>query len=257
MTTLEWDAATYHRISDPQFGWGSKLLDRIALRGDEAVLDVGCGSGRLTAELLRRLPRGQVVGLDFSENMLHQARQNLAEFSGRILLVLADAARIPFAARFDGVFSNAAFHWVKDHPRLFRSVFAALKPGGWLEAQCGGGPNLDQLHRRALDLMAKPRLAPFFADWSNPWEFSSPEAAAERLRAAGFVAVKAWLESTPMSWPDATVYKEYLATVVLRTYLARIPDADLRADFLDELARLDPTFTLDYWRLNLSARKPA
>jgi trans-aconitate 2-methyltransferase len=188
--------------------------------------------------------------------MLGEASETLAEFGDRVSLVRADAQQLPFRERFDGVFSNAAFHWVKDHPRLFASVFAALKPGGWLEAQCGGGPNLARLHQRAEEFMAEPRFAPFFIQWSDPWEFTFPEQTADRLRRAGFTAVKTWLEPAEMSWPDAPSYKEYLATVVMRTYIACISDAAVREEFLDEMVRRDPSFTLDYWRINMSARKP-
>jgi trans-aconitate 2-methyltransferase len=254
--TCEWNAAAYHRVSDPQFGWGLRLLERVSLAGNETVLDAGCGTGRLTTELLARLPGGRVVGVDLSENMMSEARQTLAKFGDRVLLVRADAAQLPFRERFDGVFSNATFHWVRNHPQLFASLFAALKPGGWLEVQCGGGPNLDRLHRRAEKLMAQPRFAPFFADWVEPWEFATAEQTSDRLRAAGFTAIKTWVEQSDMTWREAKDYKEYLATVVMRTYISRIPDAALSNDFLDEMVRLDPAHTLDYWRLNMSARKP-
>src|SRR5688572_4664623 len=92
----EWNAATYHRVSGPQFTWGQAVLDRLPLRGDETVLDVGCGTGRLTALLLERLPRGRAVGIDFSANMLSTARRELpAEQRPRATFVHADASALP------------------------------------------------------------------------------------------------------------------------------------------------------------------
>jgi len=136
--TREWNATDYHRLSGPQVSWGKKVLARIRLRGDEMLLDAGCGTGRLTAELLQSLPRGRVVGVDLSENMLAGARGYLArDFEGKFRLVVADLQDLPFERVFDGIFSTAAFHWVPDHDRLFRSLFRALRPGGWLRAQCG------------------------------------------------------------------------------------------------------------------------
>ncbi len=111
-SSREWNSDAYHRLSAPQVSWGKKVLSRLRLRGDEAVLDAGCGTGRLTAELLEALPRGRVVGIDLSQNMLRSAREHLAQFQLRANLVVCDLLRLPFAASFDGIVSTAAFHWV-------------------------------------------------------------------------------------------------------------------------------------------------
>jgi trans-aconitate 2-methyltransferase len=139
--TREWDAEAYHRLSNAQFSWGKNVLARVPLRGDETILDAGCGTGRLTGELLERLPQGRVVAVDLSDNMLRAARARLSQrFGERITFACVDIQRLPFVEVFDGVFSTATFHWAKDHDRLFREIHTALKPGGWLVAQCGGGP---------------------------------------------------------------------------------------------------------------------
>src|SRR5207237_6572203 len=156
-------------------------------RGDEMVLDAGCGTGRVTAELLNRLPRGRVVALDLSFNMLRDARKALAgRFGPHANFVHADLLALPFVGAFDGVFSTAVFHWVRDHDRLFRELFAALKPGGWLLAQCGGGANLVRLRERANTLMRSPKYAAFFGDWNEPWEYPDPLLTGQRLLRAGF-----------------------------------------------------------------------
>src|SRR3954462_5800691 len=72
--TREWDATSYHRLSNPQYSWGRRVLARVAPRGDETIIDAGCGTGRLTVELAALVPRGRVLAVDLSENMLHQAR---------------------------------------------------------------------------------------------------------------------------------------------------------------------------------------
>ena len=133
------------------------------LRGDETVLDAGCGTGRLTAELGELLPRGRVVAIDQSRNMLSAAREFLAPFGGRVELVLADAKALPFRDAFDGIFSTATFHWIKDHDRLFASLFRALRPGGWLCTQCGGAGNTARLLARVSALCATEPYAAYFA----------------------------------------------------------------------------------------------
>ena len=259
-TNREWNSEAYHRLSRPQFEWGLKVLDRLPLRGDETVADAGCGSGKVTAKLLERLPRGQVVAMDLSENMLQTAREHLEpKFPGQVFFVTADLHDIPLDGVLDGVFSTAAFHWVPDHERLFRSLFRSLKSGGWLEAQCGGGPNLARVRERALALMSRPDFAPSFAGWVPPWQYPDDITTAKRMRSAGFVEIKTWLEEAPATLSDAAEYKEFLATVTLHRHIARIPDPALREYFLGELARQaatdNPPFTLDYWRLNLSGKK--
>src|SRR5580704_19370963 len=95
--TREWNSAVYHRLSGPQVSWGKKVLSRLQLRGDEVVLDAGCGTGRLTAELLEALPNGRVVGIDLSQNMLHSAREHLSgPFGTQLSLVACDLLRLPF-----------------------------------------------------------------------------------------------------------------------------------------------------------------
>src|SRR5262245_40282933 len=120
----EWDAATYHRVSEPQFEWGRKVLARLALAGDETVLDAGCGTGRLTALLLGRLPRGRVIGLDQSASMLATAREFLTpRFGSQVELIETDLLDLDLDRACDAVFSTATFHWVLDHDRLFARLF--------------------------------------------------------------------------------------------------------------------------------------
>src|SRR5829696_8801002 len=107
----EWDATTYHRVSNPQFGWGQRVLDRVPLRGDETVVDAGCGSGRLTAELLKRLPRGRVIAVDRSQNMLRAAGEYLRPLFGeRVRFVRAGLQSLRLEESVDGIFSTATFH---------------------------------------------------------------------------------------------------------------------------------------------------
>jgi len=257
----EWDAATYHRVSEPQFEWGLKVLARLPLAGDETVMDAGCGTGRLTSLLLERLPRGRVIAVDQSANMLAAARQLLApRYPGQVEFIETDLLALDLDAACDAVFSTATFHWVLDHDRLFARLFHALRPRGRLVAQCGGGENLRRFHDRALALCRAPDLAPYFAGAGEPWYFADPASTATRLRAAGFFAVETSLEPAPTPFPDAAAFRTFVERVVLRPLLARIPDAGQRERFVDALveqARSDhPPFELDYWRLNLSALRP-
>lgn len=222
------------------------------------MLDAGCGTGRLTAELLDALPRGRVVGIDLSQNMLRSACEHLAHFEGRANLVLCDLLHLPFEARFDVIVSTAAFHWVLDHDQLFANLRRALTPGGWLEAQCGGGPNIFCLRERANELAATPNFASFFAGFREPWLFQDAEGAAQTLLRAGFVKVETSIEAAPTILESAGQYNEFVRNIILRRHLENIPSEQLRAEFMAELTDRasgdNPPFSLDYWRLNLRAR---
>ena len=259
--SAEWNASTYHRVANPHVGWGQRVLARLPLRGDETVADAGCGTGRLTAELLERLPRGHVIAIDGSANMLQVAADHLRpRFGDRVSFRQADLQELTLPVPVDAIFSTATFHWIPDHDRLFRHLLAALRPGGHLVAQCGGGPNLAGLMTEVTRLQHEPEFARYYNDWREFWEFADAETTASRLHAAGFIDVATSVEEAPTTLPNAREYHEYLETVVLRLHLAPLPDAATRTAFLNRLTSIagstQPPFFLDYWRLNLSGRRP-
>jgi len=255
----EWNSSAYHRLSGPQVGWGKKVLARLQLRGDELLLDAGCGTARLTADLLELLPHGGVVGVDLSQNMLGAARDHLSARPGiRVNFVTCDLLYLPFAGAFDGIVSTAAFHWVLDHDRLFANLYQALRSGGWLEAQCGGGPNLKLLRDRAGALAAEPKFARYFEGFREPWLFQDAESAADCLRRAGFVEVETLIEPALTVLGTVDEYREFVSSIILRQHLQKLPP-DLRREFMEILAGRssedDPPWSLDYWRLNLRGRR--
>jgi trans-aconitate 2-methyltransferase len=256
----DWNSTVYHRLSEPQFEWGRRLVDSIVLDGPALVLDVGCGTGRVTEKLIERLPAARVVAVDSSNAMITAARRSLSGPGRRVGCVQADGAALPFQGAVDLIFSTAAFHWIKDHERLFRSLYAALKTPGRLMAQCGGGPNLARFRGDCVFVMGLPPFEPWFTGWTEPCEFADAETTARRLRQAGFVDVATRVFPSPVVLPDAAEYREFIEHVTCGPYLIRLPTADLRGRFLDALvaraARAEPPFSLDYWRLNLSAEKP-
>lgn len=256
----EWDSSAYHRISAPQFSWGKKVLDRIDLRGDEHVLDAGCGTGKLTAELLEMLPRGRALGLDLSQNMLRSARESVPPaLAPRISFVAADLLHLPFEGAFDGIFSTATFHWVTDHDALFHGLHRALRPGGWLLAQCGGAGNIDRFLTRAATVSQKSPYDQFVGAYRHSWTYADPATTARRLKAAGFLEIETGLELAPTRFENETQFVEFASKVILHRLLEHFPEEEMRRGFMQEVAALaaqdDPPYELDYVRLNLRARK--
>ena len=257
----DWNAASYHKVSGPQTSWGQKVLNRLTVNGDERAIDAGCGSGRLTGELMERLPNGPLVAIDRSWNMLMTARANLRPVLGsRVSFVQVSLPDLPFADWADLVFSTATFHWIKDHPALFAGIFRTLRSGGRLHAQCGGGPNLRRAHELAEQVMQAAPFKSYFGDWPGPWEFANAEVTASRLQKAGFIDIDTNLEEAPTTLATEADYREFVTTVIYHSHLERLPEARTKQAFIDrvtELAAKEVTpFTLDYWRLNMQARKP-
>lgn len=250
MRPRDWDAATYHRVSAPQVAWAEEVLERLDLNGNETVLDAGCGSGRVTQMLLDRLPRGRVIAVDAAPAMVERARETLDD---RATVFRADLVDLTLAYPVDAAFSNAVFHWVPDHDRLFAQMHTALRPGGRLVAQCGGKGNVERFHAAARRIADEQPFAEHLGGWLGPWNFQSAEATTARLEQTGFVNVRCSLEPCPVVPPEPHAY---LATVCLGYHLEQLPD-ELREPYVNAVAeRLGDPPELDYVRLNIDARRP-
>ena len=244
----DWDAATYQRISAPMEALGRDVVDRLALRGDETVLDAGCGTGRVTAALLDRLPDGRVIGVDGSPSMIDEARANLP---ADVDLRVADLLELELDEPVDAILSTATFHWILDHPRLFARLHAALAPGGQLVAQCGGRGNVAAVKAAGLAVARRPPFAEHLEDWGTDWAFAGPEETAGRLRAAGFTDVWCWLSRAEIDPEDPSAY---LRAICLGSFLEQLP-AELHADFVAQArAELPEPLRIGYVRLNILAR---
>jgi trans-aconitate 2-methyltransferase len=244
----DWDAATYDRIADPMTRWGGVVLERLPLAGDETVLDAGCGSGRVTEQLVERLPNGRVIALDASPSMVEEAQRRLARFGDRIDYVVGDLGRpivLPGGGLVDAILSTATFHWVPDHDALFRNLAAVVRPGGRLVAQCGGAGNIASI--RAI-------LATVGDGWLGDVHFETPEATAARLAAAEFVDVETWLQPEPTRLAPGEPLETFLRTVILGDHVARLAP-DERDAFVRDVAGRMAEPVIDYVRLNIVATR--
>ena len=249
--TRDWNAESYDRVSTPQLEMALPVLDRLPLTGGETVLDAGCGSGRVTAVLLERLPRGAVVAADAAPSMIDQARERFGSEPRVRVLDPVSLTELELAAPVDAAFSNAVFHWIKDHDALFERLHAVLRPGAPLVAQCGGKGNIDVFRRLADQVAAEPPYAEHMSEFAGPWNYAGPAETEERLGRAGFEDVRCWLEPWPVT-PDEPV--EYASTVCLGNHLEELPE-ELREPFAAEVVRRSgEPFRLEYVRLNITAR---
>ena len=169
-------------------------------------------------------------------------------------MIEADLAALRLDEPVEAVFSNAVFHWVPDHAALFAALFAALRPGGRLEAQCGGEGNVQRFHEAVREVGEREPFREFLAGWEGPWNFAGAEETAARLRAAGFERIETSLAPWPVAPEEPS---EYLRTVCLGYHLKRLPE-ELRDRYAEAVAEAcGQPLWLDYVRLNISAARPA
>ena len=240
-----WDARTYDQSSAPQQEWAADVLARlVGIAQDATILDVGCGTGRVTESLVALVPRGRVLAIDASADMVELARKRLGD---RAQVWCQDVLDLDLREPIDVIVSTATLHWVTDHDRLWRRLADALRPAGVLEAQCGGKGNIARV-REAIDAVAGD-LAPELAGWS-PWCFAGPEETKRRLHDAGFTEARCWLEDRPANPADT---EAFVRTSILPAHLARLPED--RRDVFSAAVAAAVTPPLDYVRLNVSAMR--
>jgi trans-aconitate 2-methyltransferase len=248
MAARDWDAPTYERLSAPMTAMGVDVLDRLVLRGDETVLDAGCGTGNVTRVLLDRLPRGHVIAVDAAPSMVEQARELLPP---EVDVRQADLLELTLDEPVDAILSTATFHWIGDHDRLFANLHAALRPGGRLVAQCGGYGNVAEIKRAAFDAAAEPRFAPYLDGWEGDWNFATAEDTERCLLAAGFTDVWCWLTRVDVDPGDPT---GYLRAICLGSFVTRLPEDEHVPFVAAALERLPAPLEIHYVRLNMLAR---
>ena len=245
LQTVEWDPADYTANSSAQLAWAREQIARLDLHGDERILDVGCGDGRITAELASRVPRGMVVGVDSSPAMLAFARDAFPTRTHPNLEFRAmDARQLHAGLPFDLIFSNAVLHWVDDHPAFVRAAAGCLRSGGRLVASCGGKGNAREVFAVLRATMRMKRWRPFFRRVQAPYFFHSPEEYERWFPRYGFRSLQvrlvprdtpfdreslaAWLRTTWLPYTQrvpATARREFVTEVVNRYLTRHYPDA--------------------------------
>src|SRR6266487_909050 len=254
----KWNPEEYAKHSAAQLAWARELIARLKLRGDESVLDIGSGDGKVTAEIAAALPRGRVVGLDGSREMVQFARAHYDDKQfPNLEFVCLDARRIELNRRFDIVFSNAALHWIEDHPAVLKGVSLVMRSGGKLIFSCGGRGNAVEMLETVEAITAKNRWRKYFEKFAfhyyfyGPYEYSRwlPEAGLSSLRVElvprdmphpGAEGLAAWIRTTWMPFTERVPESERkeLIQEIVKTYLHRFP-VDSAGDAYVKMVRLE------------------
>jgi trans-aconitate 2-methyltransferase len=230
-----WDPKLYSSNSSPQQAWGITLLAKLNLNGNEKVLDVGCGDGKLSVEIAKKLPEGSVLGIDLSNEMITFARNHYPpkQFPN-LTFIQTDASKLTFNSEFDIAFSNATFHWIRDHEPVLKCLWKCLKPGGLLLAQFGGRRNAEEIFKIVELMIENGKWSPYFRDFVFPFRFYELEEYRDLLKNTSFSVKR--LEKIPkdMVLEGKKGLSEWMSASIMHPYIKRIPQ-NMKEDFMNEL----------------------
>ena len=234
MTSYRWDAKDYADHSLVQQTWARELIEKLDLHGNETLLDIGCGDGKVSAEIASHLPDGSVMGVDSSADMISAAQSGFGKYEfSNIRFQVADASKLMFDNQFDIVFSNAALHWVRNHVPVLKGIFASLKKGGRILLQMGGQGNAADIISVMNSMITSPKWHTYFKDFGFPFGFHHPDDYHTWLDEAGFKSVDARLIPKDMRYADRAGLFGWVRTTWL-PYTQRIPE-NIRKEFINEL----------------------
>jgi trans-aconitate 2-methyltransferase len=263
MTTY-WNAEKYSQIGTPMTHWATDLISDLQFRGDETVMDAGCGSGVVTLQIAEKLPKGTIYAVDSSTEMIASLKNRLSihqpPLTCRIEPIIAELVSVILPSPVDLVFSNAVFHWIQDDDGLFSNLYRQAKAGGKLRAQCGGFGNIARLYEAVDVVQQKPEYSAL-RHFRDSKKYRSAPQAVKALQKAGWTDVRANTFEAPIPFPDHAKAAEYVGTIALRDHLVQLP-LELHQKYLNDvvstsIAQHGEPFVLDYVRLNLWGTKAA
>jgi trans-aconitate 2-methyltransferase len=257
-----WNPEDYSRHSAGQEAWARELLAGLDLRPDDRVLDLGCGDGRITAMIAERVPEGRVVGVDRSDDMIRHARRQ--HRAPNLAFQREDARALPFEADFTVVFSNAALHWVREHPPVLAGIARALRPGGRCRMQMGGQGNAAGVIAALEAVMTNPEWRDAFEGFEFPFGFHEPESYRHWLGEAGLTPGQVRLLGKDLVHPDRDAFAGWLRTA-WPAYTGRVPpgrrerflEAVIDRYLADHPAGATGHIHVAMVRLQVEARKPS
>lgn len=259
-----WDAKDYAKNSQNQFQWAKELIQKLKLQGNEALLDIGCGDGKITAELAKCLPNGRAVGIDSSAQMIKLAQTNFPkEDYPNLDFQVMDARKLSFQEEFNLIFSNAALHWIVDQKSVLEGVKRSLKPIGRFVVQMAGKGNAQDIISILSDLLTENPWKQYFVGFAFPYGFFSAEEYRAFLFEAGLKPLRVELFSRDMKHVGEDGLAGWIRTTWL-PYTERLP-VELRDLFVKEIVcrylenhsiGADGVVHLGMMRLEVEACKP-
>lgn len=187
---MRWDAEIYGTTDWPQTDAGRKLIRMASVKTDDSVLDIGCGTGRLTSELARLAHTGRVVGIDPSAEMLGKARK-VAASAQNMTLIQMPAQGMDFREEFTAVYSNSAFQWIREQEEVLDLSYRALKNKGRIAIQLSAPDFCWAMTENIQSAISALKLESTFSRMEPPWRFPLAKEMEASLEDAGFRNVRA------------------------------------------------------------------
>jgi trans-aconitate 2-methyltransferase len=235
MHTYRWNAAEYAKSSKTQLIWARELIGKLELKGTERLLDIGCGDGKVTAEIAACVPYGSVVGVDSSTEMIALASRTYPmEVLPNLHFQQEDARSLPFFGEFDIIFSNAVLHWVLDHGPVLRGIFEGLKHKGKILLQMGGKGNASDVCAAFDTLQSRSEWRSYFEGFGFPYGFYGPEEYREWIHESGLCPNRVELINKEAVHDNRSAFERWIRTTWL-PYTERVPE-DKRNAFIEHLA---------------------
>ena len=235
--SYSWNSGDYARHSAAQYRWAEEMIGKLQLQGEEAVIDIGCGDGKVTAMIASHLKGGSVTGIDSATGMIALALKNYPSVEyPNLSFAMRDVTALDFDNRFDVAFSNATLHWVKDQPSALRGIRRALKRPGRILFQMGGKGNAQDIIETVTELMGTEKWRAYFDGFSFPYVFCSPSEYEQWLIDAGLSPVRAELIPKDMTQEGRGGLAGWIRTTWL-PYTERIPESE-RARFIGDIIDL-------------------
>jgi trans-aconitate 2-methyltransferase len=230
----KWNPGDYEKSSEAQLSWAKELLHKLKLMGDERVLDIGSGNGRVTAEISKKLTNGSILGIDSSKDMIIYAQKKYPHRQfPNLSFELINVEDMNFDKAFDVVFSNAALHWVTDHRNIINRIKNSLRPKGRVLLQMGGKGNASEILEMADKIINEVRWKEYFTNFTFPYGFYTVEDYQEWVFQAGLRAKSIKLIPKDMTQKGRPGLASWIRTTWL-PYTQRVPE-DLRDDFINEM----------------------
>ncbi len=255
----EFNGKKYKKASTHQRQWGAKLIAELDLKGNEHILDLGCGDGALSAQLADLVPKGSVIGVDASQSMIDVAQNHK---SNNLSFLRKDINSLDFEGEFDLVFSNAALHWIKDHKTLLNRIYRSLRDNGIIRFNFGGEGNCPHLFKAIKSAMTQRRYSRYFSDFAWPWFMPSVGEYKALVQQIPFRDIRVWGENADRYFPNSNAMIKWVEQPSLVPFLKCVAPTDKNTfrDFvveriIQETLQEDGTCFEIFRRVNVYAKR--
>lgn len=259
MPLSHWDGDEYSKVSLPQYEINKSFLNNYNFRGNENILDIGCGSGKTTRAMTAKIPLGTALGIDISQSMITKAitDNSLPNLSFQ----LGNIEHLNYESAFDLCTCFFCMQWVPNKLKAFKQVYFSLKPSGlFLMIAPLPHPILPKLRQ---NLISQTHWKQYFNNYKDPLIYINDTKYEEYAKIANLKIIDYQVEDTNISFPDYDRFFEFMKQMT--PHLNQLPDMNKKNDFIHELLELylshypttiDGTYYVTYRLVKLITKKP-